>query len=85
MDCVGSQSTFGDRVAAIVGAMLAGKGLAPVGPGDSLREAGLSSLDQVNLMLSVEETFELMLPPEVMTPDNFQSIAAIAALIGRLA
>lgn len=74
----------GDRIEDLVAGMLAGKGLAPVARGDNLRDAGVTSLDMVNLMLAVEETFGLMLPQEAMTPENFRSVDAIEALVASL-
>ncbi len=56
----------------------------PVSPEDDLREVGLTSLDMVNLMLSVEAEFDLMIPIEDITPANFKSIAAISRLITKL-
>lgn len=49
-----------------------------------LREVGLSSLDMVNLVLSVESAFDLQIPEAQITPANFRSIAAIDALLSRL-
>jgi acyl carrier protein len=51
---------------------------------DDLRACGLSSLALVNLMLSVEEEFELKVPERDMTPANFRTIARIAELIRTL-
>jgi acyl carrier protein len=48
---------------------------------DDLREAGLNSLDIVNLMLSVEGEFDLKIPDADMTLWNFQSVSAIDALV----
>jgi len=79
-----STSQGDGRVASLVAAVLAKKGLAPVGPKDSLRDAGLSSLDMVNLMLGVEDAFDIALPEDQMTPENFSSVVAIEALIARL-
>ena len=53
----------------------------PVGPDDDLSASGLSSLDLVNLMLSVETEFDIKIPDREMTPANFRSIARIAALV----
>ncbi len=41
------------------------------GTQDNLREAGLTSLDMVNLMLAVEAEFDIEIPQSAMTPDNF--------------
>ncbi len=73
------------RILALVDAMLAKKGCPAAGSEQDLREAGLSSLDTVNLMLAVEGEFDLFLPQAEMTPENFRSAPAIAALVGRLA
>src|SRR5436190_20422647 len=49
-----------------------------------LHEIGLSSLDMVGLMLSVEAEFDITIPEAEMTPRNFRSIAAIDALLAAL-
>ncbi len=51
---------------------------------DDLRKVGFSSLDMVNLMLAVEAEFDVKIPDEEMTPQNFRSIAAIDTLISTL-
>jgi acyl carrier protein len=50
-----------------------------------LSDLGLSSLKMVNLMLSVEMEFDIMIPQPEITPENFHSVASIAALVARLA
>lgn len=49
--------------------------------GADLRQAGLTSLDMVNLTLAVEGEFDIFIPAEQMTPEHFQSIATIEALV----
>jgi acyl carrier protein len=51
---------------------------------DDLERAGFSSLDFVNLMLTIEESFGVKIPSARMTPGNFRSIENIAALVGSL-
>jgi acyl carrier protein len=51
---------------------------------DDLREIGLTSLDMVDLVLSVESEFNVRIPEAAITPANFRSIAAIDALISSL-
>jgi acyl carrier protein len=51
---------------------------------EDLRDAGLNSLDMVNLMLAVEAEFDLKIPDADMTLRNFQSISAIDALVSSL-
>jgi acyl carrier protein len=49
-----------------------------------LRELGLTSLDMVDLVLSVECEFDLQIPEAQITPANFRSISAIDALVNAL-
>src|SRR6476646_4634881 len=73
------------RIAGLVQRLLADHSLDRlVGPGDDLRQAGLSSLDMVSLVLSVEEEFDIMVPETGITPANFRSIAAITRLVDSL-
>ena len=55
-----------------------------IAPGDDLRDAGLTSMDMVNLVLAVESEFDLMIPETSITPANFRSVAAISTLVGAL-
>jgi acyl carrier protein len=55
-----------------------------ISPDDDLQNVGLTSLDMVNLMLSVEAEFGLSIPDMDMTPRNFRSISAIDALVTTL-
>ena len=56
----------------------------PVSVDDQLTEAGLSSIDMVDLMLAVEAEFDIMIPASDITPANFRSIETIDALIARI-
>ena len=49
-----------------------------------LSELGLSSLKMVNLMLAVEMDFDVVIPQQDITPENFFSVASIESLITRL-
>jgi len=83
LDCTDIDLT--DRIAQLVRRVLGKRAiLRPVGRDDDLRASGLSSLDIVNLMLSVETEFAVKIPERDMTPANFRSIARIAALVGVL-
>ena len=78
-------SDVAERVNALVRAMLAKRSVElAVGCDDDLAEAGLSSLDLVNLMLAVESEFDLQIPESDMRPVNFRSIARIEALVASL-
>lgn len=75
----------GGRVAALVTGLVRQKGMArEVGPDERLVDAGLTSMDMVNLMLAVEAEFDLMIPPSEITPGNFRSIATIEAMVERV-
>jgi acyl carrier protein len=79
-DCSDAELT--DGVASLVRKVMEKRAIArSVGADDDLRACGLSSLDLVNLMLSVEADFSLNIPERDMTPANFRSIATIVDLI----
>jgi len=74
-----------DRVVGIVQEILDRRGVShQILADDDLREAGLNSLDMVNLMLAVEAEFDLKIPDADMTLRNFRSICAIEALVASL-
>lgn len=56
----------------------------PAFPDDDLRSVGLSSLDMVNLVLSVEAEFGVSIPDADITPAQFRSITTIATLVTAL-
>jgi acyl carrier protein len=56
----------------------------PISRDDDLHVRGLSSLGLVNLMLAVEEEFDVKVPDRDMTPANFRTIARIAELVRAL-
>lgn len=73
-----------DRITALVEEILAGNSVnAKVPPHASLADAGLTSMDMVNLMLGVEAAFDMTLPQSDITPENFQSIETIERLVSR--
>ncbi len=53
-------------------------------PGDDLFQAGMSSHASVNVMLALEDTFDLEFPDEMLKRSVFASIAAMAAAIADL-
>ncbi len=62
-------SSTADRIAELVREILAKRGLDRAVDHDAdLSEAGLSSLDTVNLMLAVEAEFAMKIPDRDMTP-----------------
>jgi acyl carrier protein len=72
------------RLLGLVGQIL-GQGDGQGVPVDArLSELGMSSIKMVNLMLAVEGEFDLAIPQQDITPDNFRSVTSIEALLGRL-
>ncbi len=51
----------------------------------NLTDAGFTSVEMVKVMLGVEAAFDLMIPQDQISPENFATPLAIAAMIGRLA
>jgi acyl carrier protein len=49
-----------------------------------LSDLGVSSLKMVNLMLAVEIEFDIAIPQSDITPENFQSVSSILALVQRM-
>jgi acyl carrier protein len=56
----------------------------PISLSMRLADLGVTSIQMVTLMLTVEAEFDLTIPQSEITPENFQSIASIAALIQKL-
>jgi acyl carrier protein len=74
-----------ERVSNVVHQMLSDRAITrPVGPDDDLRQAGLSSLDMVNLVLTIEAEFDVRIPETDITPANFRSITLISKLVMNL-
>jgi acyl carrier protein len=55
--------------------------LTEIAPDTRLVDAGLTSMDMVNLMLGVEAEFDFMIPQDQITPENFQSVATLERLV----
>ncbi len=49
-----------------------------------LSDLGVTSLKMVNLMLAVEVEFDIAIPQSEITPENFQSLDAIRALVEKM-
>ena len=75
------------RVTTLVKSILAQNGVAAdVAPDAKLVDVGLTSMDMVNLMLGIEAEFDFMIPQDLITPENFQSVATLEHLVaGQLA
>jgi acyl carrier protein len=71
-----------DRILALVGAILRQNAIASdVTPDSLLVDIGLTSMDMVNLMLSVEAEFDFTIPQGEITPENFQSVGSLQRMI----
>ena len=55
--------------------------IADVAPSTKLVDAGLTSMDMVNLMLGVEAEFDFTIPQTEITPENFQSVATLERMV----
>lgn len=55
-----------------------------LGDRDDLYRAGLTSHDTVNLMLALEDRFDVEFPDRLLTRRTFQSIEALAAALREL-
>ena len=75
----------GERIVAVVQRLVRERSITrPVLSGDSLAEAGLTSLDAVRLVLLVEDEFHIEIPVSELTLTNFRSISTISLLVTRL-
>ncbi|AOK61797.1 acyl carrier protein [Burkholderia ubonensis] len=52
-----------------------------IGDADDLYDAGLSSLDTIQLMLAIERQFDIEIPDEMLNRQLFRSIDALAETI----
>ena len=59
--------------------------VATLADGDDLYSAGLTSHASVNLMLALEEAFDIEFPDRLLRRQTFESIGAISAAIDELA
>jgi acyl carrier protein len=76
------RSEIRNRVMALVKAILEQNAIsAAVDPDTRLVDVGLTSMDMVNLMLGVEAEFDFTIPQSEITPENFQSVKALEAMI----
>ena len=71
-----------NRILALVKAILEQNSIqADIVPESRLVDAGLTSMDMVNLMLSVEAEFDFTIPQAEITPENFQSVKTLERMI----
>ena len=74
-----------ERVSTLVQRLLSDRSISrAASENDDFREVGLSSVDLVALMLSVEAEFNLTIPDAEVTTANFRSVATVSSLVSRL-
>jgi acyl carrier protein len=59
--------------------------VAQLGDDSDLYEAGLTSLITVNLLLAIEDHFDVEFPDELLSRRTFQSIGSLSAAVATLA
>lgn len=70
------------RLLALVKSILKQNAIAAaVEPATLLVDVGLTSMDMVNLMLSVEAEFDFTIPQTEITPENFLSVGTLTRLV----
>ena len=81
----GPQFPLRDRLLGVVEQILGKPGVVGTLPLDvRLSELGVSSVAMVHLMLAVEGEFNISIPQNDITPDNFRSVLTVEALVQRL-
>lgn len=77
-----TNASVADRILALVKTILKQNAIvAEVHPESRLVDVGLTSMDMVNLMLSVEAEFDFTIPQGEITPENFQSIRTLELMV----
>ena len=78
----GLESNIRDRIVSLVKAILEQNEIAAeVTPAARLVDIGLTSMDMVNLMLSVEAEFDFTIAQDQITPENFQSVETLERMV----
>lgn len=71
-----------DRITALVLTHTSlGAAATPIGTDTDLWTAGMSSVHSVNVMMAVEDEFDIEFPEELLTRATFTSVASIAAAV----
>ena len=81
------EADLSNRIVTLVRDILAQNSISTDVAADAkLVDVGLTSMDMVNLMLAVEAEFDFTIPQELITPENFRSVATLQRLVaGQLA
>lgn len=57
-------------------------GIEAVSDGEDLYELGMTSHATVNVMLALEDEFDMEFPEELLTKATFESVAAMRSVVG---
>ena len=57
---------------------------APISPDLILRDAGVDSLALIELLVSVEDTYDVEFPDELLVPETFRTPASLWSVISEL-
>ncbi|OPF96175.1 phosphopantetheine-binding protein [Rhodopseudomonas palustris] len=80
----GPSAAVENKIITLVESILAQNGIAGgIERDTTFADAGLTSMEMVNLMLAVEAEFDMTLPQSDITPENFTSAATVAQLVSR--
>jgi acyl carrier protein len=84
-DKLGGERLPRERVIGLVRRILGHADAAPPLPIDARMNAlGMSSMKMISLMIAIEVEFDITIPQGEITPDNFDSIASVEALVVKL-
>ena len=79
------QTTTRERLISLIRQILGQAGGARPMPIDArLSDLGMSSIKMVKLMLAIEVEFNFAIPQTDITPENFESIASVEAMLSKL-
>ena len=79
------QASTRERLIGLIRQILGQAGGARPMPIDArLSDLGMSSIKMVKLMLAIEVEFNLAIPQADITPENFESIASVEAMLSKL-
>jgi acyl carrier protein len=79
------QASTRERLIGLIRQILGPAGGARPMPIDArLSDLGMTSIKMVKLMLAIEVEFNLAIPQADISPENFESIASVEAMLNRL-
>ena len=55
-----------------------------LGPETALQNAGIDSFSLVEILLFIQEKYEIQVPDNQMLPDNFKSLTSLARMVSNL-